>query len=218
VRTCRYLPSGPWFTMGVVQTLGLSWSWWRGVLEKTAGRPLGHEDLNALASASEPGAKGLVFLPYLMGDQTPHMDGRLRAGFVGLDIAHGTEEMTRAVLESMAFAMWDGYRVLPGEPGTGDLVLTGKAVGNPLWMSMLSALFDRPLTTVAVHEGSAYGAAVLAWALATDAPVEDVSRSWAVRGEVLAAPDPELGERMAAAYDRYVAAFPAAGAVPPLAS
>lgn len=59
---------------------------------------------------------------------------------------------------------------------------------------------------------------MLAWALATDAPVEDVSRSWAVRGEVLAAPDPELGERMAAAYDRYVAAFPAAGAVPPLAS
>lgn len=209
-RTCAYLGDRSWFTMGVVQTLGLSWAWWRSILAQFSGRELGHDEIEAAGGASEPGAHGLVFLPYLMGDQTPHMDGKLRGSFAGLSISHTAPDMTRAVLEGMAFAMKDAVEALPGTPGEGPLVLTGKAVENALFLQTLAAAIDRPVATVRVHEGSAYGAAALALAAAHGQPVADVSRSWVEQSDLLIEPSPDLIGPVGEAYERYRAALPAA--------
>lgn len=214
VRSCRYVTSAPWFTMGVVQTLGLAWSWW-GEVVAGSGDSIDHGAVETLCRTSPPGARGLVFLPYLMGDQTPHMDGRLRASFVGLDISHRGADLARAVLEGMAFAMWDAFQALPGTPGDGPLSVTGKAADNQLWLEILAATCGRTLEPLAVNEGSAYGAAMLARALADGDPVDAVSRRWVRTVGQPVEPDPELAEQMATAHVRYLDAFPAAGVLPP---
>jgi xylulokinase len=210
VRTCRYLADGTWFTMGVVQTLGLSWNWLRDTFAQL-GQDTAHGATERLCRKSEPGARGLVFVPYLMGDQTPHMDGRLRAAFVGLDISHTAADLSRAVLEGMAFAMWDAFQALPGQPAPGRLSVVGKPVDNRLWLEIVAAIFGRPLQPVPVHEGSAYGAAMLAQALCGGERVDAVADRWMGAADGTVEPEPELSERMAQAYERYQRAVPASG-------
>jgi xylulokinase len=208
VRTCQFLTQTPWFTMGVVQSLGLAWAWWRQILADVGGE-IRHADLEDMCRKSQPGAKGLIFLPYLMGEQTPHMDGRIRGGFVGLDISHTTVDMTRAVLEGMAFAMWDAFQVLPGEPDPGPLTVTGKAAQNRLWLETLASLFQRQVKPVSVHEGSAYGAAMIGQALVEALPASEISSRWVAFDESTAVVPPSSTDGLEEAYQKYRDAFPA---------
>src|SRR5204863_1301714 len=102
---CHAVP-GRWHIMGVTQGAGLSLRWWRDRLGASAG-DRGYEELTSEAAAIAPGADGVMWVPYLMGERTPYLDPHVRAALLGLSASHTRGHIARAVLEGVAFSLRD---------------------------------------------------------------------------------------------------------------
>jgi xylulokinase len=154
---CHALPAA-FHLMAVTLSAGGSLQWWRERL----GGGAGFDALVAEAAAVEPGAEGLVFLPYLTGERTPHLDPAARGGFLGLTLRHGRGHMTRAVMEGVALAMRAGLEIMR-ELGTSDddLRAVGGGARSELWLQLQADIYGRPVHRTAIDEGPAYGAALL---------------------------------------------------------
>ncbi|RIV28153.1 hypothetical protein D2Q93_03715 [Alicyclobacillaceae bacterium I2511] len=158
-----------WFTMGVTQAAGGSLQWYRrrfGQPEVLVAQASGtdvYDLLLAEAAQVAPGAEGLLYLPYLLGERTPHLNPDARGAFVGLDWRHERSHLVRAVLEGVAFSLRDAWELLVdlGAPLNQVRVSGGGAQGQ-LWMEIFSAVLNRSVTTVGGSHGPAYGAAMLA--------------------------------------------------------
>jgi xylulokinase len=156
---CHALP-GKWHLMGVMLSAGGSLRWFRDVLAPGS-------DFDALveaAAGAPPGSDGLLFLPYLTGERTPHPDPRARGAFVGLTVRHTRAHLTRAVLEGVAFGLRDSLELMRGA-GLGQIRqvrITGGGARSPLWQQILADVLGVELVTVNTVEGAAYGAALLA--------------------------------------------------------
>ncbi len=151
---------GKWHLMGVMLSAGGSLRWYRDTL--APGQP--YEQLLAPAEAVPPGSEGLLFLPYLTGERTPHSDPLARGAFVGLTVRHTQPHMTRAVLEGVAFGLRDGFALMQ-EAGLGQVRqvrISGGGARSPLWRQILADVLATELVTVNTTEGAAYGAALLA--------------------------------------------------------
>src|SRR5215208_1185662 len=114
--------------MGVTLSAGGSLSWWR----ETLGGD--YDELVEAASGVQAGSEGLVFLPYLSGERTPHLDPKARGAFFGLPSRHSVEHMTRAVMEGVIFSLRHSHlavrgRSVPVEAGGA----TGGAARIDLW-------------------------------------------------------------------------------------
>jgi xylulokinase len=111
-----------------------------------------------------PGSEGLLFLPYLTGERTPHPDPLARGAFVGLTVRHGQAHMTRAVLEGVAFGLRDSFELVKaaGLASIDQVRVSGGGAKSPLWRQILADVLNTPLVTVNTTEGAAYGAALLA--------------------------------------------------------
>src|SRR5207248_4949306 len=110
-----------------------------------------------------PGAEGLLFLPYLTGERTPHLDPRARGAFVGLTSRHGLVHLTRAVMEGVAFSLRDSFELMAGlgvDPT--EARITGGGAGSAFWCQLFADVLDKTVLRAAVDEGPAYGAALLA--------------------------------------------------------
>lgn len=151
-----------WYQMGAILSAGLSLRWLRDqVFEmKDDGA---YERLTALAETAPPGAGGLLFLPYLLGERTPHMDPAARGMFLGLTTEHGRAEMVRAVMEGVVLACYDVLTVLK-EVGTRPeyVVLAGGGARSTLWRQIVANVFNLPVRALATGEQAAVGAALLA--------------------------------------------------------
>ena len=116
---CQCLPN-KWHIMGAMKTAGLALQWFqRGVLGEVVagGTRTSSSDyamIDQLAEQVEPGSKGLIFLPYLAGERTPHLDPNAKGVFFGLTLEHKLAHMARALLEGVAFAMRDALELLRG--------------------------------------------------------------------------------------------------------
>jgi xylulokinase len=200
---CHAVP-GAWHLMSVTLSAGGSLSWWR---DQLGG------DFDALAGeaeAVEPGAEGLVFLPYLTGERTPHLDPDARGGFVGLTVRHGRGHLTRAVMEGVAFSMRDGLEIMR-ELGTpdDDVRAVGGGARSPLWLQLQADVYGRAIRRTVIDEGPAYGAALLAGVAAgAFADVNDAAARVRLREEVTE-PDPERARRYDALYGVYTSLYPA---------
>jgi len=165
---CAAVP-GQWHLMGVMLSAAGSYQWYRGVFDGEEARA-GRVDsagvyavLEEAAGRVPAGAEGLLFLPYLSGERTPHADPHARGAFVGLSLRHGKAHLTRAVLEGVSYGLCDSLELMRGlgiEPGT--VVASGGGAKSPLWRQMLADIFRAPIATVNATEGAAYGAALLA--------------------------------------------------------
>jgi xylulokinase len=156
---CHSVP-GTWHLMGVMLAAAGSLQWYKDTLAPD----LGFDELLAPAADLEPGAEGLLFLPYLTGERTPYPDPVARAAFVGLTLRHGKPHMTRAVLEGVAFGLRDSMELIK-EAGLGEIAqvrLSGGGAKSPLWRQILADVLGQELVTVNTTEGAAFGAAVLA--------------------------------------------------------
>jgi xylulokinase len=123
--------------------------------------PNGRRELLAAAARVPAGSDGVLFLPYLRGERTPHFDPSARGALVGLRVSHGPAEMTRAVLEGVAFALAEGLDLMRGvgiNPTSG--VVAGGGV-NRLWQQIIADVLDLPVALGATEHGSARGAALL---------------------------------------------------------
>ena len=151
---CHAVP-GAWHTMGVMLSAAGSLRWLRDIAARG-------EDFGALveeASAWDPGAEGLTFLPYLAGERTPHADPDARGSFTGLALRHDRGALVRAVLEGVAFGLRDALDLVGGDAAVGRL--SGGGGRSELWRRIVASVLELPLERVAVEEGAAYGAALL---------------------------------------------------------
>jgi xylulokinase len=134
------------------------------------GDPNGARELLAAAAKVPAGSDGLMFLPYLRGERTPHFDPAARGAMVGMRIGHGPAEMTRAVLEGVGFALAEGLDLMRAqglEPKAG--VVAGGGV-NRLWQQIMADMLNMPVALGATEHASARGAALLGAVAAGIAP------------------------------------------------
>jgi xylulokinase len=154
---CHAVP-GAWHAMGVMLSAAGSLAWLRDL----AAPGLPFAELVAEAERWSPGADGLLFLPYLTGERTPHADPGARAAFAGLELRHDRGALVRAVLEGVAYGLRDSLeliRALGLEPACGRAL--GGGARSELWLRIVASVLRLPLERVAVEEGAAYGAALL---------------------------------------------------------
>lgn len=165
---CHAIPE-TWHVMGVAQASGLSLKWLRdnffADVRSTADlmRVDPYYLMDQMAEKVPAGADGLVYLPYLMGERTPHRDPDCRGVFFGLSAAHGRAEMIRAVLEGVAFSLCDALSIIRELGVKVDFVrVAGGGAKSALWKQIIADCFGCELRTLATDEGPALGAALLA--------------------------------------------------------
>ena len=148
------------YMMGVMLSAGLSLQWLR---KQFGSQSKSYDVLTEKAAIVPPGSRGLVFLPYLTGERTPHGDANARGAFVGLSATHGEGELVRAVLEGVGFGLCDSVELLrsAGWNGTSLRILGGGA-RSPLWKEIIASITGLVLEEVNIDEGPALGAAILA--------------------------------------------------------
>jgi xylulokinase len=154
---CHAVPGG-WHAMGVMLSAAGSLRWFRDVLAPGSA----YDELLAEAEPVAPGSDGVLFLPYLSGERTPHADPNARAAFAGLALSHDRGALVRAVLEGVAYGLRDSLellRELEVRPDAGRV--SGGGAHSLLWLQILASVLGLPLELTAVEEGAAYGAALL---------------------------------------------------------
>ncbi|MGH7427480.1 MAG: xylulokinase, partial [Candidatus Methylomirabilaceae bacterium] len=161
---CHAVPTR-WHVMGVMLSAGGSLRWLRDVMGRTTweGFPDPYDGMGTEAAATPAGAEGLLFLPYLTGERTPHADPFARGAFVGLTVRHGRGHLIRAVMEGVAFGLRDALEILRdlGIPVT-QVRASGGGARSALWRQILADVFATDVVTVTAADGAAYGAALLA--------------------------------------------------------
>lgn len=159
---CHSVP-GAWHMMAVTLSAGGAFGWLRNTLRQTGATQLSYDDLTTAAASVPIGAEGLVFLPYLTGERTPHLDPLARGAFVGLTSRHGLGHMARAVMEGITFSLRDGVEIMRHlNVPIDDVRATGGGGKSAFWRQMQADVFQAPVSTLAAEEGPAYGAALLA--------------------------------------------------------
>jgi xylulokinase len=155
---CHAVPNA-WHVMGVTQGAGLSLQWFRHHFAPEVA----YDDLTADATLSPAGAHGLFWLPYLMGERTPHLDANARAAWIGVTARHQRADLIRALLEGVCYSQKDGLEIikaLGAEPR--QVRLSGGGAKSPFWHQLFADIFAQEVATLESQEGSAYGAALLA--------------------------------------------------------
>ena len=164
---CHAVP-GRYHLMAVTLSAGGAFRWLRDTLnvrtfERSNVQPLDYDDLTLMAANVPIGAEGLVFLPYLTGERTPHLDPLARGAFVGLTARHNAGHMARAVMEGVVFSLRDGLEIMRALGlSVGEVRATGGGARSPLWRQMQADVYGAEVATLAAEEGPAYGAALLA--------------------------------------------------------
>lgn len=156
---CHAVPE-KWHLMGVMLSAAGSLRWHRDTFAPTM-------DFDALVDAAADipaGSDGLLFLPYLTGERTPHPDPLARGAFIGLTVRHTLPHLTRAVLEGVAFGLRDSFELMLGAglPEISQVRVTGGGAKSALWRQILADILNAELVTVNADEGAAFGAALLA--------------------------------------------------------
>ncbi len=160
---CHAIP-GRWHVMGVTQAAGLSLRWFRdrfGVRSEDGRDP--YDILAEEASAAPVGSEGAFWVPYLMGERTPHLDPNARAALLGLTASHTRGHIIRAVMEGVAYSLKDTFSIFEQMkiPVT-SIRLGGGGARSPLWRQIQADVYAHEVEIVAAEEGAAYGAAILA--------------------------------------------------------
>ncbi len=159
---CHAVP-GKYHLMAVTLAAGGSFQWFRNTLRQLGLPALTYDELAAQAAQVPIGAEGLIFLPYLSGERTPHLDPLARGGFVGLTTRHTVAHMARAVMEGVVFSLRDGLEIMRtlGLP-LNEVRATGGGGRSALWRQMQADIYGAEVVTLLAEEGPAYGAALLA--------------------------------------------------------
>jgi xylulokinase len=203
---CHAIP-GRWHVMGVTQAAGLSLRWFR---DNFAAPTASYDQLSAEAAEIPPGAGGVLWAPYLMGERTPHLDPDARAALLGLAADHTRAHVVRAILEGVAFSLKDTLTIFKelGVPAKAIRVGGGGA-RSPLWRQIQADVYGQSVETVQAEEGAAYGAALLAGVGAGVWPSVDAACDAVVRVARQTAANPGTVRVMGESYARYRRIYPA---------
>ena len=207
---CHAIP-GRWHVMGVTQAAGLSLRWFRdcfGAGEDDGRDP--YERLTSDAAGIAPGADGVLWTPYLMGERTPHLDPNARGALIGLTASHTKAHIIRAILEGVAFSLRDSFTLF-AEMGVPVKIirLGGGGARSSLWRQIQADVYGHEVEIVEAEEGAAYGAAILAGVGVKMWNSVDEACSTVVRVAERVIPKPEVVKRMSMGYAAYRRIYPA---------
>ncbi len=161
LHTFCHAPPDRWYLLGASLSAGLSLRWLRDTLALTAD-PTAYDQLANAANEVPPGADGLLFLPYLVGERSPLMDAGARGAFIGLTLGHGRGHLARAVMEGVAFGLRQIVDLMLslGAP-LHEAVASGNGLASPIWRQIVADVLGRPLRLASGTEKAGVGAALL---------------------------------------------------------
>ena len=202
---CHAMPH-IWHVMGVTQGAGLSFQWFRNRFAPDCT----YDDLTKDATLSPAGSDGLFWLPYLMGERTPHLDANARAAWVGLTAKHTRADLVRSVLEGVCYSLKDGLEIIASLGASPSVVrLSGGGAKSPFWHQLFADIFGCRVVTLETQEGSAYGAALLALVGTREyASAVDVCRT-AIKQVNVKDPQPEASAFYQKQYGIFRSLYPA---------
>jgi len=208
---CHAVPQR-WHVMGVTQAAGLSLRWFRDQFARALaldGRDP-YEQLTAEAATAPPGADGLVWAPYLMGERTPHLDPAARGVLAGLTASHTRAHVIRAILEGVAFSLKDTFTIFDEmKVPVKNIRLGGGGARSPLWRQIQADVYGQEVEIVEAEEGAAFGAAILAGVGTGMWPSLDAACDSVVRVVERVSPIPANVAVMKAAGKAYRRIYPA---------
>ena len=160
---CNNAP-GRWHCMGVSMNAGGAFAWLRQALSAFSEGEVGFERMTAMAEEVPPGAEGLLFLPYLIGERCPHPDPDARGAFVGLTLRHGAAHLIRSAMEGVVFSMREMLELMvPLGLDAKTIRASGGGAASPLWRQIQADALAAEVEIVSgAAEGGAYGAALVA--------------------------------------------------------
>lgn len=202
---CHTVPNA-YHLMGVTLSAGGSLSWWHDTLDER----FDYEELSRIAAQAPPGSEGLLFLPYLSGERTPHSDPAARGAFFGLTNRHDKSHMTRALMEGVIFSLRDSLEIML-ELGTPieQVRATGGGARGELWRQLQADIYGLPIHRTTTDEGPAYGAALLGGVAAgVYKDVQQASSQVELRNEVTE-PEEENVRFYEECYEVYRSLYPA---------
>ena len=162
----RHVVDPYWFAITATNsgTSTLQWfaeTFCRSEPAPTEARPI-YQLVEDLAADSLPGARGMLFHPYLQGERSPYWDPHLRGNFIGLDRRHRLEDFARAVLEGVAYSLRDCFELVSSfDESISKLYLIGGGAKSRFWSQLVCDVLGRPLVKPPI-QSAAYGAAILA--------------------------------------------------------
>ena len=138
---------------------GLSMKW----LKNNVLGVSSYDEMSALAARSEPCSGGLVYLPYLTGERTPHMNPKAKGMFFGLTLGHDRRHFARAVMEGVTFALRDSLEILENMGISAErIVASGGGARSGVWLQIQADIFGKEVAVCRVKEQACLGACILA--------------------------------------------------------
>lgn len=157
--TFRHVLPNTYLLGGSMAAVGGALSWCRDLLGGNAD----FGTLTALAAQANPGADGLIFLPYLSGELQPINDGNARGVFFGLSMRTGQPQFVRAVMEGAAFAIAHNVKIAAEVGATiNEIRAVGGPTRSPLWCQIMADVIGKPISVMVDNVGAPLGNALLA--------------------------------------------------------
>ena len=190
-----------WTIFGATLCSGMSISWAKNKVFRVGS----YEEINAAVAAVSPGADGLIYLPYLSGERTPHMNPDARGVFFGMTLGQEQGHFLRAVMEGVTYSLRDCLGILQ-ELGIDapEIIASGGATASPQWMQMQADILGKPVRVSRVKEQACLGSCLLA-AVGTGVlpSLEEACGRFAVMDERVYLPDAANADVYREGYDTY---------------
>ena len=211
---CHAVP-GKWHVMGVTQGAGLSLNWFKKTFcgkeverSQYSGRNI-YDILTEKAAKSKPGANGIIYLPYLMGERTPHLDPNVKGAFLGVSLINNHDDFVRSILEGVSFSLKNCLDIIEDmNVKIEDIRISGGGAESEVWRKILADIFQYSLTTIKASEGPALGVAILAGVGAGIYNSVEDACSKIFKGGEKVNPDESLKEVYSKVYDLYNSSYP----------
>jgi xylulokinase len=205
---------GRWACNGVMSTPGAALQWFRDQLYLPGGGATQEDAYNAMsreAECSPPGANGLIFVPYMMGERSPIWDPYARGVFFGLSLSTTRADMIRAILEGAAYGLRQMFEIAEARIGhsAGQVIAVGGGAQNPLWTQIKADVWGKTILTPRLQEGACLGAAMVGGvATGLYADWQEAVERAAVKGVRETRPKEELYEVYSRSYEVYKGLYP----------
>lgn len=195
---------GKYHLMGCMLSAASCNKWWSEEILKTTDYAKEQENIMKL------GENHVFYLPYLMGERSPHNDPKVRAAFIGLSMDTTREEMTQAVLEGVAFGLRDSLEVARSLGMKIDRTkICGGGAKSPLWKKIIANVLNVKVDVIESEEGPALGAAILAAVGCGEYPDVETATKQFVHVVDTVEPEEVIAAKYEQQYQRFVKIYPA---------
>ncbi len=202
---CHAIPDR-WHMTGVTLAAGYSLKWFRDVFAPGVS----YSELTSEAAKVPSGSEGLIWLPYLMGERSPHMDPNATASFTGITGSHVRGHFVRAIMEGVTFSLRDSIEIFRslGTP-INEIRLGGGGASSSLWRQIQADVYGQPVSTLVADEGAAYGAALLAGVGVGAWPSVEVAVGETIKVNETVEPKPDDSAVLEENYQKFRSVYPA---------